>query len=111
MPLGEEMTGMRSLCTKAVSSLPASASVTPWPMKITGRLAFSSMSSAAAISSGEAPLRLAPCTGAAGGTSTSSSSWNTLNGTSTFTGPGRPDSMVVMAWRRISGSMSTRVGW
>ena len=39
-------------------------------------------------SSGEAPLRWAPCRGAAGGTSTSSSSWNTLNGTSTFTGPG-----------------------
>ena len=69
------------------------------------------MSRAALISSGDAPLRLAPCTGAAGGTSTSSSSWNTLKGTSTFTGPGRPDSMVVMAWRRISGSMSTRVGW
>src|ERR1700732_5495893 len=28
-----------------------------------------------------------------------------------FTGPGRPDSMVVMAWRSASGSMSTRVGW
>jgi hypothetical protein len=54
---------------------------------------------------------LAPCIGAAGGTSTSSSSWNTLKGTSTFTGPGRPDSMVVIAWRRMSGSMSTRVGW
>ena len=88
MPLGEEMTGMRSLWASSVSSLPASASVTPWPMKITGRLAPNSSSSAAAISSGEAPLRLAPCPGAAGGTSTSSSSWNTLKGTSTYVGAG-----------------------
>jgi hypothetical protein len=28
-----------------------------------------------------------------------------------FTGPGRPDSIVVVAWRSASGSMSTRVGW
>ena len=40
MPLGEEMTGMPSLRANSVSSLPASASVTPWPMKITGRLAL-----------------------------------------------------------------------
>ena len=53
--------------------------------------------------SGEAPLRWAPCRGAAGGISTSSSSWNTLNGTSTFTGPGRPDSIVVIAWRSDQG--------
>jgi hypothetical protein len=34
-----------------------------------------------------------------------------LNGTSMFTGPGRPDSIAVVAWRSASGSMSTRVGW
>ena len=28
-----------------------------------------------------------------------------------FTGPGRPDSIVVVACRNASGSMSTRVGW
>ena len=43
--------------------------------------------------------------------SASASSWNTLNGTSRFTGPGRPLSMVVIAWRSASGSISTRVGW
>ena len=63
------------------------------------------------ISSGEAPLRCAFSGGAAGGISTSSSSWKTLNGISTFTGPGRPDSIVVIACRNASGSMSTRVGW
>ena len=39
MPLGEEMTGICSRCAKAVSSRDASDSVTPWPMKITGRAA------------------------------------------------------------------------
>ena len=42
---------------------------------------------------------------------TSASSWNRLNGMSTFTGPGRPLVIVVTAWRSASGSMSTRVGW
>ena len=37
MPLGEEITGMPSLCANSVSSLPASDSVTPWPMNSTGR--------------------------------------------------------------------------
>ncbi len=111
MPFGDEITGMRSLCANAVSSREASDSVTPWPMKIAGRAAFRIMSTAVAISSGEAPLRCALSGGAAGGISTSSSSWNTLNGMSTFTGPGLPDSIVVMAWRKASGSMSTRVGW
>ena len=111
MPLGEEITGMPSLCTNSVSSFEASDSVTPWPMKITGRSAFRIRSTQAEISSGEAPLRCALSGGAGGGSSTSSSSWNTLNGTSRFTGPGRPDSIVVMAWRNASGSMSTRVGW
>ena len=111
MPLGEEMTGMRKRCASSVSSLPASDSVTPWPMNSTGRLAASIMSSAALTCSGAAPLRWAPCRGAAGGTSTSSSSWNTLKGTSTLTGPGRPDSMAVIACRSARGSMSTRVGW
>jgi hypothetical protein len=69
------------------------------------------MSSAAVTCSGEAPLLCVPSRGAAGGTSTSSSSWKTLNGTSTFTGPGRPDSIAVIACRKASGSMSTRVGW
>ena len=46
-----------------------------------------------------------------GGTSTSSSSWYTLYGTSMFTGPGRPVTMVSKPWRSASGSMSTRVGW
>ncbi len=111
MPLGEEMTGMRSRCASSVSSLPASDRVTPWPMNSTGRSAFRIRSSAAVTCSGEAPLRCAPSRGAGGGSSTSSSSWKTLNGTSTFTGPGRPDSIAVIACRRASGSMSTRVGW
>ena len=110
-PFGEEITGMPSLRASAVSSALASASVTPWPTNKAGRFAARIRSSAAAISSGEAPLRCAPSGGDGGGTSTSSSSWNTLNGTSTFTGPGRPDSIVVVAWRNASGSMSTRVGW
>ncbi len=41
MPFGEEITGIRSRCANAVSSRDASDSVTPWPMKITGRAAFS----------------------------------------------------------------------
>jgi hypothetical protein len=80
-------------------------------MNSTGCCAFRIMSSAAVTCSGEAPLRCVLCGGAAGGTSTSSSSWKTLNGTSTFTGPGLPESMVVIACRNASGSMSTRVGW
>ena len=111
MPLGEEMTGMRRRCANSVSSLLASDSVTPWPMNSTGRSAFRIMSSAAVTCSGEAPLRCVPKRGAAGGTSTSSSSWKTLKGTSTFTGPGRPDSIAVIACRSASGNMSTRVGW
>ena len=110
MPLGDEITGMRSRRANSVSSREASDSVTPWPMKMTGRDAFTIMSSAVMTSSGEAPLRCALSGGAAGGISTSSSSWKTLNGISTFTGPGRPDSMVVIACRSASGSMSTRVG-
>ena len=111
MPLGEEITGICSRCANSVSSAEASDSVTPWPMKITGRLALRIRSTQAEISSGEAPLRRAFSGGNAGGISTSSSSWNTLNGTSRFTGPGRPDSIVVVAWRSASGNMSTRVGW
>ena len=30
---------------------------------------------------------------------------------SRFTGPGRPVTIVSIAWRSASGSMSTRVGW
>ncbi len=87
-PFGDEITGTPSLRASAVSSRLASASVTPWPTKNTGRRAPRIRSSAVAISSGAAPLRCAPSFGEAGGTSTSSSSWNTLNGTSMFTGPG-----------------------
>ena len=94
-----------------MSSREASDRVTPWPTKITGRAALRIISTALATSSGEAPLRCAFNAGAAAGSSTSSSSWNTLNGISTLTGPGRPDSIVVIAWRSASGSMSTRVGW
>src|SRR6185437_14870246 len=111
MPLGDEITGICRRRANSVSSREASDNVTPWPMKITGRLALRIRSTHEVISSGEAPLRWVLSGGATGGTSTSSSSWNTLNGTSRFTGPGRPDSMVVMAWRNASGSMSTRVGW
>ena len=111
MPLGDEITGMPSFFANSVSSRLASDSVTPWPMNITGRCAARIMSSARETSSGDAPLRCALSGGAGGGISTSSSSWKTLNGTSTFTGPGRPDSIVVIAWRSASGSMSTRVGW
>ena len=50
---------MRSRRANSVNSREASDSVTPWPMKITGRDAFTIMSSAAMISSGEAPLRCA----------------------------------------------------
>ena len=44
--------------------------------------------------------------GAGSGISTSASSTNTLNGTSTFTGPGLPLVMVLNAWRSADGSMS-----
>ena len=111
MPFGDEITGMACFRTNSVSSRLASDKVTPWPMKITGRSAFAIISKACAISSGEAPERCALSGGAGGGISTSSSSWKTLNGTSMFTGPGRPDSIVVVACRSASGSMSTRVGW
>ena len=111
MPFGEEITGICSRWANAVSSREASDRVTPWPTKITGRAALRISSTALATSSGEAPLLCAFNAGAAGGSSTSSSSWKTLNGISTFTGPGRPDSIVVMAWRSASGNMSTRVGW
>src|SRR2546429_5509368 len=63
MPLGEEITGMRSLRANSVSSLPASDSATPWPMNSTGRLAARIVSRAALTCSGEAPLRWVPCRG------------------------------------------------
>ena len=74
MPLGDEITGMPSFLANSVSSRLASDSVTPWPMKITGRCAARIKSSARDTSSGEAPLRCALNAGAGGGTSTSSSS-------------------------------------
>ena len=37
MPFGELITGTRYLLANSVSSLPASDSVAPWPMKSTGR--------------------------------------------------------------------------
>ena len=52
MPFGELMTGMGQACASSVSSVPASDSVTPWPMKSTGRSAASSRSSAVRMSSG-----------------------------------------------------------
>ena len=57
MPLGELITGMERRSASAVSSAPASDSVTPWPMKITGRSAASSQSTARATSASLAPLR------------------------------------------------------
>ena len=39
MPFGDEITGMPSFLANSVSSRLASDSVTPWPMKITGRCA------------------------------------------------------------------------
>ena len=74
MPFGDEITGMPSLLANSVSSRLASDSVTPWPMKITGRCAPRIISSAQAISSGDEPLRCALSGGAGGGISTSSSS-------------------------------------
>ncbi len=59
MPLGELITGISRRSASAVSSGPASESVTPWPMKITGRLAAAIRSRARSMSSGEAPLRCA----------------------------------------------------
>ena len=112
MPLGEEMTGMRSRCAKlgqlraGLRQRHAVADEQHRPLR-----PRASCRARRDTSSGEAPLRCALWRGAAGGTSTSSSSWNTLKGTSTLTGPGRPDSIVVIACRKASGSMSTRVGW
>ena len=58
MPLGELITGIDRRCASAVSSAPASDSVTPWPMKITGRRAASSQSTRARhVGLGCAPLR------------------------------------------------------
>ncbi len=74
MPLGDEITGMPSFLANSVNSRLASDSVTPWPMKSTGRCALRIMSSARAMSSGEAPLRCVLNGGAGGGISTSSSS-------------------------------------
>ena len=64
------------------------------------------------IAPGSPPLReLMPARQAPGsGMSTSAGSLNTLKGTSRFTGPGRPPSMVANACRSAIGSMSVRVG-
>ncbi len=67
---------------------------------------------AARTVSGSPPLlELTPSRHSPGsGTSASAVSLNTLKGTSMFTGPGRPASMVAKACRRAVGSMSARVG-
>jgi hypothetical protein len=57
MPLGELITGIDRRSASAVSSGPASESVTPWPMNITGRSAASSQSRVRAMSASLAPLR------------------------------------------------------
>ena len=111
MPFGDVITGMSSSSATAVSSGPASASVTPWLTKNAGRSAFAMRSTTRRRSSGEAPGFGNPARRSDACSSTSSSSWKTLNGTSRFTGPGRPDSMRLKLWRSASGSMSTRVGW
>jgi hypothetical protein len=67
------------------------------PTKKAGRLAFKIMLKAAPTCSSDAPLRCVLRAGATGGSSTSSSSWKMLYGTSTCTGPGRPDNIVVAA--------------
>ena len=77
-----------------------------------GRRAPRRSSTARWIASGSPPLReLIPARQAPGsGMSTSAGSLNTLKGTSRFTGPGRPPSMVANACRSAVGSMSVRVG-
>jgi len=111
MPFGELITGTRYFFANSVRSFPASESVAPWPMKITGRREACSRSSVAFTSSGDAPLRRSPKPSQAGSRSTSASSWNRLNGTSEVHRPGPAAVAVVIACRRASGSMSTRVGW
>ncbi len=111
MPLGELSTGSANLCASSVSSLPPSESVTPWPMKTAGRRAARIMSAERLMSSGAAPLRRLLKPSQTGSRVTSASSWKRLKGMSTLTGPGRPLVIVVTAWRRASGSMSTREGW
>ena len=74
MPFGELMTGMRYLVANSVSSLLASDSVTPCPMKITGRREACSMLTTVLTSSGEAPLRRLAKPSHAGSSATSASS-------------------------------------
>ena len=88
---------------------PASDSVTPWPMKSTGRSAARIRSSAA--SRPRATRRRAGCAAARRRHLDVVLFLENVERTSRFTGPGRPVSMVVIAWRSASGSMSTRVGW
>ncbi len=112
MPFGELITGICRRSASAVSSAPASDSVTPWPMKITGRLAAAISSSARSTSSGAAPLRWRQVAGR----------WRLERGLGRLLeqverhieldrARGGPASMVVVAWRRNRGSISTRVGW
>ena len=113
MPLAEQATGM---CRRSASARRSSAAppyFTPWPTRITGRSAASSMSTALATPSGSAPQRqemLAFHSSGAGGCS-AAASLKMSNGTSSTTGPGRPVTMVFHAWRMASGTMSPRVGW
>ena len=111
IPFGEAITGTERRSASTTSSAPASERVTPWPMKIAGRSAASSIEATAATSSGAAPERRAMQAWLDAATSTSASSTKRLNGISTCTGPGRPPSMQSIASRSEVGSISTRVGW
>ena len=113
MPLIECATGICSFSASASSSSAAPPYFTPWPTRITGCSAASSMSTAFLTPSGSAPQRdeMLALHSSGFGVSSAAASMNTSNGTSSTTGPGRPVTMVFHACRTIIGTCSPRVGW
>jgi hypothetical protein len=113
IPLEEQATGMRSRSASASRSLAAPPYLTPWPTRITGRSAASSISTALTTPSGSAPQRqeMLAFHSSGLGASSAAASLKMSNGTSSTTGPGRPVTMVFQAWRTAIGTISPRVGW
>ena len=113
VPLADQATGMRSRSASRNKSAAAPPYLTPWPTRMTGRSAASSMSSAVLTPSGSAPQRdeILAFHSSGFGVSSAAASLKMSNGTSSTTGPGRPVTIVFHAWRIASGTMSPRVGW
>ena len=91
----------------------ASEQITPPPARITGRFAFSSMSSARATASGEPGVRQFSIweRSSGSGTSTSAVRIQRSYGTSICTGPGRPVVASLNAFGRNLPRSSTLCAW